>query len=293
MRNVRQLEPCQISKPLHFGSLGHWGLEQWFNGVDKETIFAEVIDRYRSEEVRLQACGRSYDLHVIAALEGYFRRYPKEQDPWEVLDVEVEWRAPLINPATGAASKKFKVGGKMDLLVKGIDGKNWLVEHKFVSNISATQYRCDRLWTNFQGAWYVEHASRALGVEIEGVIFDIVQKSNLKQYQPSKRRPEGETREEFLARLLRDYETPDRLERTKITYTKERMAALNKEVWVIKNNLLMAAREGVDGFYQNPDWCFKYNSACKYYRLCRSDNDEMIARNEYIHCAPNAELGEG
>ena len=103
LRNVEQLEPRALSKPLHFGGMIHWGLEQWFSGVDPMEIFTKIQDLFEEEEERLSVFGRGYDIFVMAALEGYFRRYPQKFDPWEVVSVEREWTSPLVNPDTGRA----------------------------------------------------------------------------------------------------------------------------------------------------------------------------------------------
>tara|TARA_B100000809_G_scaffold251621_1_gene285311 strand:+ start:2347 stop:3309 length:963 start_codon:yes stop_codon:yes gene_type:complete len=289
-RNVEAIEPRAISQPLHFGGIVHWGLEQWFNGMAAAEIFDKVQARFEAEEERISLFGRSYDLYVIAALEGYFRKYPRKYDPWEVVSVEQEWESPLVNPDSGRSARKLHLGGKLDLLVKH-EGEYWLVEHKTVSKISASAYRRDRLWSNFQAAWYIEHASRALGIEIVGVIFDIIQKSDLRRRGMN---PTGKTklepRDAFLARLLEDHAKEERYERTHITYNPSRILQMNREVWALKNQMLEAAQAGDPAYYQNPDFCFKYNGACRFYKLCSSDFSPVVRQNHYIESSPNQEL---
>ena len=293
LRNVESLVPRRVSAPLHFGGLVHWGLEQRFKGVPQEEIYASIQERCHADVERMQVFGRSYDLYVIAALEAYHRKWPRSTDGWEVTHVEQEWRAPLVNPDTGRASRKLCLGGKVDLIVQRPNGDHWLVEHKTISNITASQYRQDRLWTNFQGAWYMEHASRALGIEIRGVIFDIIQKSNLRQRKKSRSRKVDETDKEFLARLLVDHARPDRFERSDITYDDDRTLQMNREVWALRGDMLAAARNGKKAFYQNPDWCFKWNSACRYYKICSSKNSQFVIDSDYAKKPSNSELTQG
>lgn len=59
------------------------------------------------------------DLHVrakeTAMLIGYVARWPT---PRGVIAIEKQFRIPLINPATGAASRTFELGGKVDAIVE-------------------------------------------------------------------------------------------------------------------------------------------------------------------------------
>ena len=53
-------------------------------------------------------------------LAGYDARWGSHQ--YVVLGVEQEFRAPLINPDTGHASRTWTLGGKLDVRVREVSG---------------------------------------------------------------------------------------------------------------------------------------------------------------------------
>lgn len=95
------------SEALRFGTLFHLGLETWWQTVDidaaiaamRKGVAADAYELVRAEELML----------------GYHFKW--EDEPLTVLAVEAEFRAPLINPATGAESKTWTLGGKIDAIV--------------------------------------------------------------------------------------------------------------------------------------------------------------------------------
>ena len=50
-----------------------------------------------------------------AMIVGYHARWPA---PTGVIAVEKEWQMELVNPETGAASRTFRLGGRVDALVE-------------------------------------------------------------------------------------------------------------------------------------------------------------------------------
>lgn len=97
--------PVDVSDALRFGTLFHKGLEVWWKTVDLAAAFtamageADAFERVKAEEL----------------LCGYDARWRDE--PLTVVAVEAEFVAPLVNPATGAESKTFQLGGKIDAIV--------------------------------------------------------------------------------------------------------------------------------------------------------------------------------
>jgi hypothetical protein len=70
----------------------------------------------------------AYELaRAEAMMEGYDARWGGEH--FEVLGVELEFRAPLINPETGA-SRTFERAGKLDVIVRDADWPQVVMEHK-------------------------------------------------------------------------------------------------------------------------------------------------------------------
>ena len=98
--------PVQTSDALRFGTLMHKGLEVWWSTCDLALALeamageADPFERVKAEELML----------------GYHVMWSEE--PLEVLAVESEFVAPLVNPETGRASRTWARGGKIDALVR-------------------------------------------------------------------------------------------------------------------------------------------------------------------------------
>lgn len=91
--------------PLRQGKSVHAGLEAWDKtGGDLEAAIAclDTEDPYRHAKEK-------------AMLVGYHARWEK---PVGVVAVEKEWIIDLVNPETGARSKTFRLGGRVDSIVE-------------------------------------------------------------------------------------------------------------------------------------------------------------------------------
>lgn len=94
------------SDALRFGTLIHKGLEVWWTTVNLDMALAAMageadpFERVKAEEL----------------LRGYHARWLGE--PFDVLAVEAEFVAPLVNPETGKPSQTWQRGGKIDALVR-------------------------------------------------------------------------------------------------------------------------------------------------------------------------------
>ena len=110
------------------------------------------------------------------------------------ISLSSRWRrhfeGPIINPATGAASRSFVLAGKVDGIVR-IGDDHYILEHKTAATIDADYL--ERLWTDFQIAIYSQYVEQALGIPITGVIYNVLAKARLQQGK-------GETEEEYQAR---------------------------------------------------------------------------------------------
>jgi hypothetical protein len=98
--------PASESDALRFGTLMHRGLEVWWQTVNLEAALhamageADPFERAKAEEL----------------MRGYHLRWKDE--PLDVLAVEAEFVAPLVNPDTGAPSKTWELAGKIDAIVR-------------------------------------------------------------------------------------------------------------------------------------------------------------------------------
>lgn len=98
-----------VSEALRFGTLFHKGLEIWWQSVD----IVKALEAIRAH-------GRASDAFELVRAEelmlGYHVRWAEE--PLDVLAVEAEFVAPVVNPQTKAPSKTWELGGKIDAIVK-------------------------------------------------------------------------------------------------------------------------------------------------------------------------------
>jgi hypothetical protein len=152
---------------LRFGSAIHVGLEAWWlgQGVERavELATASTEDPYEAAKLRV-------------LLLGYNARWAHEVHA--VAGVEVEFRAPLVNPETGAASRTFTLGGKIDVLLE-----RGFVEHKTTSQeigVGSRYWR--RLTLDPQVSTYYAGA-KALGHEVDHCVYDVIRKPALRPSQ--------------------------------------------------------------------------------------------------------------
>ncbi|MBM3749112.1 MAG: PD-(D/E)XK nuclease family protein, partial [Acidobacteria bacterium] len=304
-RYLRELVPLERDWNLYFGSLIHECLRVWHRGRDLNEVLA-LIDRLCPN--RLQDEGQRRDWHLATAMmKGYADRYPSEE--FEVIGLEKALRGPIINPATGAASRSFVLAGKVDGVVS-IGGDHFLLEHKTASQLDADYL--ERLWTDFQITLYAHYLEQALGIPITGVIYNILVKAKLQQGKgeteeefqarraellaksktgkTSAKRKLPETDEEFQQRLAEKYAEAGMFHRETLYLSRDRFDVLRSELWELTQAFLDARRRGV--FYQNTSFCFNYHRPCAYFALCRSNGNPNVLENFYQRAAPNEELRE-
>jgi hypothetical protein len=220
-----------------------------------------------------------------AMLRGYDARWGAEQ--YEVLAVEAEFRAPLVNPETGAASRTWQRGGKIDAIVRDCSNRILVVEHKTASeDIAPGSSYWRRLRMDGQVSGYFLGAD-ALGLKAEACLYDVLGKVALRPYQPSKKRAEAETPEEFRARCIEAIcAEPDAYFRRGEVV---RLAAEAEEAlfddWQTAVQLREAERLG--RFPRNPDACMKWGRACDFFPVCTGEasiaDPSLYRRAEHVN----------
>ena len=169
------------AQALRFGSAWHAAMEGRWQGLPFEAALEGALKDRAFEEIQVAT--------LSGLLAGYYRRY--EADCVKELHAEVEFRLPL------AGSRTFDAGGKIDGLGVLHDGRLALVEHKTCgTDISADSDYWLRLRFNQQVYQYVL-AARALGWDVQVVIYDVTRKPAIRQKQ-------NETAAEFGDRLVAD-----------------------------------------------------------------------------------------
>jgi hypothetical protein len=161
------------------GDLVHVGLEAWWLGAGDARAVAAI------QAVRAHAKARGIDDFQLARAEamllGYHARWADEAERYEVVGVELEFSAPLVNPATEAESRSFRIAGKIDVVVREIaTGRVLIVEHKTSSeDISDGSFYWVRRHMDGQVSIYYAGAA-ALGHDVQGCIYDVLGKPELR-----------------------------------------------------------------------------------------------------------------
>ncbi|MCC6366330.1 MAG: PD-(D/E)XK nuclease family protein [Bryobacterales bacterium] len=302
-RYVDQLVPLQRDRNLHFGSLIHECLQTWHQRRDPAEVLA-LIDRLCPN--RLQDDNQRRDWHLATAMiRAYAARYAVEE--FEVIALEKTFEGPIVNPATGAASRSFVLAGKVDGIVR-IGGEYFVLEHKTAAQIDSDYL--EKLWTDFQITIYSYYIEQTMGIPITGILYNVLVKAKLQQgkgesedeYQARRaellaksktgrttaRRRMPETDEEYQQRLAEKYADPTMLHREMLYLSRDRFEILRAELWELTQAFLDARRRGI--FYQNTAFCFNYQRPCPYFALCRSNGNPNLIENFYQRVAPNEEL---
>jgi hypothetical protein len=295
---VDLVRPLHRPEPMQFGTLGHRGLEAWWLAAkawpdDVSAWFDAALEAIRSGEQDPYKLAKSE-----ALMMGYHYRWSEDMtwdgEPIEVVAVEAEYRAPLVNPETGCPSLTFQRGGKIDAIVRGRrTGRVLLVEHKHSSEDfgPGSEYR-RRLVLDPQISHY-HVGGRALGYAVEGCIYDVLARPGLepkKATPPDKlrwtkatakeparpytgQRLTDETPDEYSARIREDI--AERLEHYFARFmvvrleAEERASAAND--W--QTALMIRASERLNLWPQNPGSCGMYNRSCAFLGACSGYED--------------------
>lgn len=314
------------AEALSFGRTWHMAMEDWwgcaYHGKGALESALEAID---------VAIGREGDPYARAKLRalvyGYNARWLDETDFGAVVAVEREFRAPLTNPETGAPSRTYELGGKVDVLL----GRRF-VEHKTTSeDIGMGSVYWRMLTLDSQVSTYYAGV-KSLGHEVDGCLYDVVRKPALRPSQIAltdsedvkivlgrngervrtkdnkKWRQTGdaelgytlqtrtETPEEFEQRLLEEIAAnPDKyFQRGEVVRleAEERAAAL--DTWQLTRAMAEDARLGRHP--RNADACRRYGRMCSYFDACTGaaslDDASRFVRVENVHQELSADAAE-
>ena len=303
LRYIQQLVPLERDKNLHFGSLIHQCLEVWHQRRDLAEALA-VIDRHCANRLQDENQHRYWHL-ATAMMTAYAARYAAED--FEIVATEQNFEGPIVNPASGAASRSFVLAGRVDGVVR-IGGEHFILENKTAAQINGDYL--ERLWTDFQITIYAYYVEQTMGIPISGILYNVLVKAKLQQGKgetesefeirraellaksktgkTTAKRKLPESDEEFKPRLAEKYADPEMFHREMLYLSRERFEILRSELWELTQAFLDARRRGV--FYQNTAFCFNYQRPCAYFPLCRSNGNPNVIENFYQRVAPHEEL---
>jgi hypothetical protein len=131
-RYILRLARKRRATPLRFGSAFHKGLELRAGvfGQDTETILGSVLADYDNCPEWADPAELAVERETLRQLlAGHFWRY--SQDDLQYQAVELTFEIPLVDPATGKKSRRFRLGGKIDAIVAILpDGRLAVLEYK-------------------------------------------------------------------------------------------------------------------------------------------------------------------
>jgi hypothetical protein len=282
------------SEALAFGTLIHRGLEVlWLT-----SSLDAALDALRERTVD------DYDLaRAEVLLIGYRERWRFDATEWETAEVEREFRTRMVNPETGAWSRTFDLGGKLDAIaVQRSTGHAYVVEHKTsTEDIGPGSVYWQRLQLDQQVSIYYAGA-RSLGYEPMGVLYDVVRRPMLRPLKATPvdarkyrkdgtlyaaQREQDESPEEYRQRVAEHIaENPDHyyMRGTVVRLATEESDAAY-DVWSTARTL----RESqlAKRWPKNPDACSRYNQLCWSFGVCtgkeRLDDPELFGHQEHQH----------
>lgn len=237
-------------------------------------------------EVNLQEVDAFDRARAEVMLTGYHMRWAEEA--LEVLHVEAEYRSPLINPATGAASRTWTLGGKIDVLAQELFGarRKLLIEHKTSSeDVTPGSEYMRRLRMDPQVSQYYDGAAE-LGVEVEACLYDVLVKPRHRPYQATpeearkytqagklyaNQRERDETAEEFRVRLAGAVaeEPNDYFARAEVVRLNGELDEFRYDTWGTAREIREC--ELSNRWPRNPDACSRYGRTCEFFDVCTGE----------------------
>ena len=164
---------------LRFGSAFHLGRELIRKGVAVEDAIQQATGDYEGAQGE-----DSYDKWTITALLTGWAWHWQEPVENQAVCTERKWEMPLVNPETNAASRTWKLGGKIDGIDRLPDGRIAVSECKTagedIGNDSAYWLR---LRADQQIGMYVMAGRHDVSPDVSGVVYDVIRKPTIRPCQ--------------------------------------------------------------------------------------------------------------
>ncbi len=310
-RDIRMLVTKDRDPVLDFGSVWHGALERWYTSGDQVAkirgILKYIDDSFPNRERDPQQKRDWFMLHAM--FEEYLERYPEEA--FDVIAAETKFVLPIINPSSGRISRTFLLSGKVDGLIRMKDsGELYVMEHKTAAKVDESYL--EKLPLDFQINLYSYALSRHLNQPITGVLYNVVQKTTIRQ-NPGESEDDFEKRravliaksktgtttakrqlpesdDEFRDRMRSKYHEPEMFIREQLLISRADLNRTEDYVWKITQKILAEMKAG--DWLGNGGCCFKYGKPCQYWALCRSGDNDLVRENCYDVKQPHEELAE-
>lgn len=289
--------PVREDDTLAYGTLGHLGLEAWWKAEADPLAAALAAVEGRARDPYQQAS-------IEEVLRGYDARWGADRERYDVLHVEREFLAPLVNPDTWAESRTWVLGGKVDAIVREREtGRVLVVEHKFTSEDISDGSK--PYWAKLAMDGQVSHyyiGAEALGAQVEGCVYDVVSKPGQRplratpiesrQYTKdgrlySKQRENDETPDEYRARVRAAIEADLQgfFQRKDVPRLESDLRDYLGDAWAYATQIREARNAGRAP--RNPEACHRY-STCPFWDVCANgakpeEHPETYQRVESAH----------
>ncbi len=342
LQYVELYRPAHTPDAMAFGTLGHKGLEAWWLAVQatphrdceacggKGTVASYAAE---PEEIDCESCNGTGNTAPALWLAAALAAVDSEKEPfhraaaravmigyhcrwsdmmWDgekitVIAVEKEFDGPLLNPKTCAPSKTWRRGGKLDVFVRVGASRVFVVEHKTTGEDfgPGSDYR-RRLRLDSQVSNYIVGA-RLLGYpEIQGVIYDVIGKTGMKQKKATPRdkqkwtkptakapvsklyagqREFDETSEEYESRVMSSIsEEPDvYFDRFEVVRLEREEDSAAQDTWQFGEQIRDAQR--LKRFPRNVGACQMYGRLCDFIGVCEgtsslSDQTRFVKKSQ-------------
>jgi hypothetical protein len=272
-RYIKMRRVLRKSAPLYMGQAMHQALEKWLQSGQDLGQAQKLLNNMEMEDEYNRA-------KLMSMMQGYHVRYRGASGV--VIAIEQQFEIPLINPETGRKSQTWNVAGKIDAIVD-IGGKSWIFEHKTTSeDIEVGSVYWQRLRLDSQISTYIE-AAQALGYKVEGVIYDVLRKPQLrpKMATPEDKRKfnkdgslragqrlEDEQPVEYMTRCMTDIAgNPDKY------FARGEVLRGQLDQHEAAFDLWQTAKMAHESYKMNywpraPRSCFLWNSPCDYFDVC-------------------------
>ncbi len=276
--------PTEDASPLRFGKLFDVGLEAWWlaaqAGAPQEDWLAAALQTFAGEADPFDRA------RAQVLLTGYHLRWKDE--PFEVLAVQPQFEAQLVNPATGRASRTWVLAGKLDAVVRDLrDGAVCVLESKTSGeDISPGSEYWKRLRLDGQVSVYFDGA-RALGFEAVRCVYDVAAKPKLRPLQVNSKRAEPETPDEFRERVATAVaEEPGKyFARGEVVRLEQELEDARFDAWQLAERIREDRNAGRHP--RNPDSCSRYGRTCPFFGVCTGEasleDARLFRRLEDVH----------
>lgn len=264
---------------MRIGSAVHAGLETG-NSIDAVRMYDDVPPWVITDDDLRKWYGEGY--LALAMVEAWMHHW--EGQEIEIVANEDIFDLPLVNPDTRRHSRKFRVGGKLDKIVKLVDGRHAIMDHKTTSyDISSGADFWKHLRIDRQISMYIV-AARRKGIPVDTAYYDVIRK-------PGIRVRKGEEPREFGIRAYNEMsENHGRyFARQEVPRLDADIEAFERELWSLAGDITEARRHG--RWYRNCRACLK-PYRCPYLDICGNDvmDVELLPSAFHVVADPHVEL---